>query len=801
MIRHVSAPQQEALWWIQQRSSYKDLYNLTWRMSVGSLDVPALDRAWQAIVDRYEVLRTALVHQDGTVWQDIHAQVTVALNVMKWPQEAQDSVLPGRDLLDEVAKHIHKTPFDLGKASLARLSLVTVGEFSELLLTAHHAVLDGWSMRQVVRDLAEVYHAELAQSGSANIVEPPVQFAEYAARARKAVSDGSWQEGTDYWVRTLSGVESTTVMPDRVRPQHVPGTPGAVVRHSLSSKASDGVAALTDRGGMTPFACYLAAMYTVLGLGGVRERLAVGVGVANRFSERDAACVGYLTNVVIATGELLAGDTLDDVVGRARDDFWGSLPYQQVPFSLVHSAMSVEDRNRLGATPSVLLTYHGKLGAGVLLGERETELKASPNTSAVNHITLGVFEEPEATVIEAGYDTSRFDETTVRTLLADLEQVLEAGVRAEVPISTLRVRSRTTTNLATQTDVVDKVQTSSIAEREEGLRGSVHDIWCETLRLPQAEMGSDFFAVGGHSLQVFVLFAKVQEVAGRQIDMMDWLDTPTLGKLIQLTEQSVAIDQPIAHSVLLRQGEQNEPHLHLIHPAGGADQATYKDLANALPEGWRVTMSPDGDQETLEGMADHHRENLGAGRMPDVIGGWSLGGLIGYVMAIRMRDSGATPPLLLLIDPPAPDGSSATEAHRELDSFIYTILRAVDAPALIPTELLLSPGDTEHGLSVLEALVNAAGSSMSIDVLRERFDAIRRHWTAVGEYVSDEPVNVPSVLVAAELPEEAVAHWKSLLGPDMVLMEVDADHYAAVKDPFAARIAEAVVALLEGRVG
>ena len=270
--------------------------------------------------------------------------------------------------------------------------------------------------------------------------------------------------------------------------------------------------------------------------------------------------------------------------------------------------------------------------------------------------------------------------------------------------------------------------------------------------------------------------------------------------MIQLSERSVATELPIERNVVLRQGEQNGPHLHLIHPAGGADQTTYRDLTSALPEGWRVTMSPNGDQETLEELADHHRENVDAGRMPDVLGGWSLGGLIGYVMAVRMRADGVTPPLLLLIDPPAPDGSAANEAHSELDAFIHTILRAVDAPTLIPTELLLSPGDTEHGLSVLEALVNASGSAMSIDVLRERFDAIRRHWTAVGEYVSDEPVNVPSVLVAAELPEEAVAHWKSLLGPGMVV-EVDADHFAAVKDPFAARIAEAVVALLKGRVG
>ncbi|MGW4378922.1 condensation domain-containing protein [Kitasatospora sp. NPDC004531] len=800
MIRHVSAPQQEALWWIQQRSSHKDLYNLTWRMSVGPLDAPALDRAWRALVDRYEALRTALVHQDGAVWQDVHPRVPVALNVVSWPQEARAAVAPGRDLLDAVAEHLHRTPFDLGKAPLARLSLVTAGDVGELLLTAHHSVVDGWSMQQLVRELAELYRAELARSGSGQLAEPPVQFAEYAVRARQAASDGSWQEGTDYWVRTLSGVGSATLVPDREQPQQALGAPGGVVRHVLGAKASEGAAALTDRGGMTPFACYLAAMHTVLGLGGVPGRTAVGVGVANRFTERDAACVGYLTNVVVATGELRAGDTLDDVVARARDDFWGSLPHQQVPFSLVHSALPVEDRHRLGATPSVLLTYHGKIGAGVLLGDRETVLKPSPNTSAGNDLTLGVYEGPDATVIEAGYDTSRFDAATVRTLLQDLEHVLEAGVRADVPISTLRVRSRTTatTGPAVSADDRDGAETAPAAAREAGPAGAVHDLWCGTLGLAGAEPDSDFFAAGGHSLQVFELFGKVQEAAGRQLDMMEWLDTPTLGKLIELTGQEPAeADRPPGRTVLLRQGEPGAPHLHLVHPAGGADQSTYQDLTNALPEAWRVTLSPDGEQETVEAMADRHRENLGAGPLPDVLGGWSLGGLLGYVMALRMRDDGATPPRLLLIDPPAPDGSAASEADGELDSFVHTILRAVDAPALVPAELRLSPGDTDHGLSVLAALVDAAGSSMTVDVLRERFGAIRRHWAAVGAYVSDEPVDVPSVLVAAELPEEAVAHWRALLGPDMALVDVAADHWAAVRDPFAARIAEAVVALLE----
>ena len=104
MNRQVSAPQQEALWWIQQRSPRKDLYNLTWRMSVGELDAKALGRSWQALTDRYEALRTALVQEDGAVWQRIHPQIDATLNELRWPASAQDALLWRAGVLEVGAK-------------------------------------------------------------------------------------------------------------------------------------------------------------------------------------------------------------------------------------------------------------------------------------------------------------------------------------------------------------------------------------------------------------------------------------------------------------------------------------------------------------------------------------------------------------------------------------------------------------------------------------------------------------------------------------------------------------------------
>jgi len=684
-----SAPQQEALWWIQQRSPRKDLYNLTWRMSVGPLDPDALRRAWQTIVDRHEALRTSLVQRDGAVWQYIQPYVQVELNELTWSETASSGIKPGSDLLDLLATHVHQRPFALDSAPLARLSLARVGSRSELLLTVHHAVLDGWSVQRLVDELATAYNVEVESPGGFAVAftDEPVAFLEYSRTARQAQADGTWQRSTEFWVDRLTGsdpVECTTVVPDRIQPSDsgASGVDGQVLRYPLSAAARNGVQALTERGGMTPFAAYLAAMYTALAGGGAGSRVAVGVAVANRMSELDEQCVGYLTNVVIASGEVTESNTLDEVVAHARDDFWDSLPHQQVPFSVVHSELPVKARDHIGSTPAILVTYHGHIGGGVLFGDRTTQLLPSPSTSATNHFAFGIFEEPTGAVVEVEYDTTRFDETTVRRLLADVERVLEHGTSDGVLVRSIEINSRT----APARQVTGPAETAPevparVSEPADALEQVIGGLWRRALRADDAGPSSEFFALGGHSLQVFELMAEVHQETGGQIDIMEWLDDPTLGRLVELTREPIAEQKSSSvDNALLRTGTDSGHHLHLIHPAGGVDHAAYRDLAAALPESWRVTVSPDDDLETISEMADHYVHALLAGsRLPDMLGGWSLGGLIGYAMALRLRKEGITPPPLLLIDPPAPDGSSFDEGHSELDSFIYTILRGVGA--------------------------------------------------------------------------------------------------------------------------
>ncbi|MDG4820146.1 condensation domain-containing protein [Micromonospora sp. WMMD956] len=815
-----SAPQQEALWWVQQRSTRKDLYNLTWRMAVGDLDPTVLGRAWQAVVDRHEALRTALVAHDGAVWQEISATAPAVLTELAWPAPAAPA---GTDLFDLVATHTHRRPFELGRAPLARLCLVTVGDRHELLLTVHHAVLDGWSVQRVVKELAQAYDIESRRPGGASTAfdSEPVPFLPHARAARTALADGSWQESIDFWVRHLGGgepVACATVLPDRAPAGRAPddlGSPGAVLRHRLSPAAVDGVRGLTKRGGMTPIAGYLAAVHVVLARGGAGTRVAVGVAVANRLGERDERCVGYLTNVVVAAGTVHDDDTLDEVVGRARDDFWDGLEHQQVPYAVMHAALPVEARERIGAMPAVLLTYHGHIGGSVRLGDRETELLASPSTGATNDLALGVFEHPDGTTVEVEYDTGRFDAATVLRFLADLDGVLAHGGRADVPVQALRVASRTAPayRIASAHRVGPANGSAGPPVADGSTVGPVNPVadvvtglWRRTLRVDEATADTDFFDLGGHSLQVFDLMAEIERHTGAPVDVLEWLDRPTLGRLITLSgppgtgTETAEMDGP-AGDATLRAGTGDGVHLHLIRPAGGADHSIYRELVAALPQSWRITGAPDDDAWTVPALAERYASALLAQpRLPDIIGGWSFGGLVAYAITLRLRQQGVQPPRLLIVDSSPPDGAPANDDEGDLEAFVGVILRSIDAGHLVPPRLRLDDDDVEHGLGVLDALLHGHGSPVPIEVLRHRLTAMVRHWRAMGGYVSTEPVDTPAVLVDAELGHADVEGWTTLLGSGTIVVDVDTDHYAAMKEPSVRGIAAALTKLAESTV-
>ena len=168
----------------------------------GRLDFGALERAFQEIVRRHEVLRTTFHCEKGQLQQIISPELVPSVplvDVRDFPAVEQAGV-PGHLMAEEAQR-----PFDLANGPVIRARLVRLSPEEHLLLvTVHHAVSDGWSNGVLLRELGELYGA-FSQGRPSPLPELPIQFADFAQWQQDRAAEPGFDDQLAYWRESLAG--------------------------------------------------------------------------------------------------------------------------------------------------------------------------------------------------------------------------------------------------------------------------------------------------------------------------------------------------------------------------------------------------------------------------------------------------------------------------------------------------------------------------------------------------------------------------------------------------------------------
>ena len=837
-LRAPATPTQEAMWWVHQRSRNQSTFNVTWRLRCGGpVDYDALAIAWQAIVERHEALRTAVVRVGGTIELAVNGRVASepARIEVDDPGTADVSTL-----LRLIAEEVQGSVMTLEQAPLARLTVVRVRDTYELLLTAHHIVTDGWAHQLLIGELSTAYAAALVGQAP-SFAADPVPFHVYAEEMRLAGTNGKWRRSVDYWRNKLEGAVACTLTPDRPVEPAV-GAAGTILRYTFSDSAVAGVAGLGRIAAATPFATVLGALQIVLARGGAGADVTVAVVAANRMTARDQSIVGYTANLCIARGSVDDADSIADVVSRSRDGVWQMLAHQAAPFPVVFGALSEETQSTLGDAAQVMLSYLGPIASGLRLGDVDLTFLRSPNRAARADVGISFWDVEGGHVAEIEFNTARYDEATIMRLLHDLDGVLATGgIDATTRVGSLDVqtrseaRGRVTAPARTPGGVEVPAGAAVPAERPaeaaprqltlvEGARAAdplqgpgtpamapangapaaaaggaseyVLAAWTDLLGAPPSGLDADFFAAGGRSLSLVQFAAELESRTGVEVDVVDWLRMPTPRRMIALLSGEDPDGARPVTTTLVRLREGTGPHLHLLHGAGGALHA-YRDLIAALPPHWTVTASEERQPlRTIPMMAAHYAADLAAaGLCPDILGGWSMGGQIAYEMA----SAGHIPARGLVVL----DAGPPVEHERDPDldkqreaAFAAAVFQSLGVtPDGTPPRIV---GGLELHMAALAAYLGCAGHTVSATVLAERWHIYRRHTEAVLTYTRSSRVDVPALIVAADLLDAQIAQWADRVGHRPRVLRVPPGHHALLSGAVCTQIAGAIESLARG---
>ncbi len=125
------------------------------------LDVAAFEAAWRQVIARHPVLRTSIRGWDeGQPRQVVHRRVPLPLEHRDWSELGRAAVAAR---LDAFLAEDRTRGFDPAEAPLLRLTLIRTGPASfHLVLSNHHALMDGWCAPIILGEVLACYEANLA---------------------------------------------------------------------------------------------------------------------------------------------------------------------------------------------------------------------------------------------------------------------------------------------------------------------------------------------------------------------------------------------------------------------------------------------------------------------------------------------------------------------------------------------------------------------------------------------------------------------------------------------------------------
>ncbi|MBE2197646.1 MAG: AMP-binding protein, partial [Anaerolinea sp.] len=176
----------------------------------GVIDIPALKRAWQHVVDRHPVLRSSFLWQEiDKPLQIVHKQVTLPFTQHDWRDLSTNEQNPK---LNHFLETDRIRGFDLSRPPLMRLALIQLTKNThQFVWSNHHLLLDGWSASLLLKEVLAFYEA-FRQGEMLNLAQS-LPYRDYIIWLQ---SQDLFQAQT-FWQESLKGFAAPTPLPISTR--------------------------------------------------------------------------------------------------------------------------------------------------------------------------------------------------------------------------------------------------------------------------------------------------------------------------------------------------------------------------------------------------------------------------------------------------------------------------------------------------------------------------------------------------------------------------------------------------------
>jgi amino acid adenylation domain-containing protein/thioester reductase-like protein len=387
----------------------------------GNLDVKTFEQAWQQVVARHPVFRTAFLWESlSQPVQVVYRQVNVTVETYDWRElSAQEQQQQLEIFLDSERRQ----GFQVSQAPLMRLHLIQLdGDTYQFVWCHHHLLLDGWSSPLVFQDLLDFY--QVISQGKRLSNTGTISYRNYIAWLQQQNRDLA----KEFWRQKLQGFTTPTPLtvdkPLSVREKH---SGYGEQQIDLTVPATAAVMSFVRQHQLTMSNLVQATWGLLLSRYSQETDVVFGATVSGRPPELVGveSIVGLFINTLPVRVQI---SEQTELLGLLKGLQAQQLDSEQFSYSSLAEIQGLSDVPK--GTPlfeSIVVFENYPIDTAVLQGNSDFSLSNFRWIEQTNYPLAVLVSPGEQLSLRVMYDASRFEDGTISRMLGHFRTMLEAS--------------------------------------------------------------------------------------------------------------------------------------------------------------------------------------------------------------------------------------------------------------------------------------------------------------------------------------------------------------------------------------
>jgi amino acid adenylation domain-containing protein len=411
------APAQRRLWIINQLNPADTSHNMSsaFRLT-GPLSVDALRRAFTALAERHEILRTSFVISNDEPFQKISKGTLDVLQLIDLTADVDPSQKAAR-----ICEAISNDPFDLSKLPLYRTAVLKISSDEHILVfVTHHIIFDGWSLNVLQNEIVGLYNAFLLE-GTIDLPILSYQYKDYT----KWKLNYDHSSDRSYWLANLASPLPTLSLPHDFQRPAIKSFKTKYIQARFERDLLAKLKKLALEESVSLYSLIVASIKSMFFFYTRQTDMVIGTPVAGRSKAAFHDLIGCFLNIVAIRSTIDENEIFVGLMKRVHRTVVRALEHQEYPFENLNSDLGlIRDKSR-NPIFDVEIDLHN-------LEDRKSSLQGFTGINSIPYQVDGgggkfdldfIFDASDEFLLVLHYNSDLFRHDTAASFVVDLETV------------------------------------------------------------------------------------------------------------------------------------------------------------------------------------------------------------------------------------------------------------------------------------------------------------------------------------------------------------------------------------------